>query len=179
MTSLDDQLYIRFRSDDYASFNQLFHRYYGRLCAYSFQIIQDKQAAEDLIQDLFVKLWADRHKLIIRDKVSSYLFKSAKNACLNYLRSKKQRTQMPVEYAADKVPEDDNEQLDEEFVSQLFECIEKLPERSRQVFMMNRIEEQKLSDISEQLGISVKTIKNQLWKSMIYLKSCLETKHVF
>ena len=51
MTSLDDQLYIRFRSDDYASFNQLFHRYYGRLCAYSFQIIQDKQAAEDLIQD--------------------------------------------------------------------------------------------------------------------------------
>ena len=68
---------------------------------------------------------------------------------------------------------------EEEFISFLDACIEALPERSREVFKLSRIDGLKQKEIAEKLDISIKTIKNQIWKSLQYLKSCLEAKDAF
>ena len=66
-----------------------------------------------------------------------------------------------------------------EFSAALNQCIGQLPERSRNVFMKSRLDGMKQQEISVQLGISVKTIKNQIWKSLQFLKACLELHDAF
>ncbi|RKD88191.1 RNA polymerase sigma-70 factor [Mangrovibacterium diazotrophicum] len=179
MVNPDDQLFVRIRNNDYFSFNQVFHKYYGRLCAYSSRYTGNREVSEDIVQELFIKLWDNRKRLIVREKLAAYLFKSVRNSSLNYLRAEKSK-QHAIEQLSDQPELQDTEvSKEEEFMNFVNECIDQLPERSRQVFIMSRLDGVKLNDISDQLGTSVKTVKNQIWKSMQYLKTCLENKRVF
>lgn len=179
MEVTDDILVKGIEATDYTSYNQLFRRYYSRLCAFVFGIVQNESAAEDVVQELFIRLWTQRGKLNISENVSGYLFRASKNAALNYLRAennrKKNIDQMPApEWSTDELP------LEEfEFSAALHQCIEQLPARSREVFMLSRFEGLRQQEISDRLGISVKTIKNQIWRSLQFLKTCLEQKDAF
>jgi RNA polymerase sigma-70 factor (ECF subfamily) len=178
MQPTDEELFLAVKDDDYLSYNQLFTRFYRRLCLFVFDYTRDESASEDIVQELFLKLWIDRKRINIRETVSSYLYKFAKNAAFNYLRSEKNRQKVMERLPIDEV-QPENDGLDyEEFLVYLQVCIGKLPERSKLVFTMNRLEEMKLSEISEKLHVSVKTIKNQLWKSLQYIRSCLQAKEM-
>ncbi len=166
-------------TDDYSSFKALFERYYGRLCAYVFTITNDYAASEDIVQELFIRFWNDRQKIVINESILAYLFRASRNAALNYIRGKanRERSQQNITFQEAIIDRDFLEE--EEFIGFLNECIEALPERSRQVFKLSRVEGLKQKEIAEKLNISIKTIKNQIWKSLQYLKSCLELKDVF
>lgn len=172
-------LFSGIAADDYSSFKVLFERYYGRLCAYVFTITHDYAASEDIIQELFIRFWNDRHKIVINDHVLAYLFRASRNSALNYIRGKanRERLQQSITFQESIIDRDFLEE--EEFIGFLDECIEALSERSRQVFKLSRIDGLKQKEIAERLNISVKTIKNQIWKSLQYLKSCLELKDAF
>lgn len=179
MEFADEILISGIKRDDYSSYNQLFMRYYSRLCAFVFNMTQNHSASEDVVQELFIRLWIQRGKLEITENISGYLYRSSKNAALNYLRAEKGRQKsiqnMPLqEWQSD---EDLIEQI--EFSAALNQCIGQLPERSRDVFMKSRFDGLKQQEISDQLGISVKTIKNQIWKSLQFLKACLELHEAF
>jgi len=179
MELTDKILITGIKRGDYSSYNQLFMRYYSRLCALVFGITQSSSASEDVVQELFIRLWVNRAKLEINESISGYLYRSSKNAALNYLRAEKSRLKsiqnMPVqEWQSD---ESLIEQI--EFGAALNQCIGQLPERSRDVFMKSRFDGLKQQEISDQLGISVKTIKNQIWKSLQFLKACLELHEAF
>lgn len=179
MEVADEILIAGIKKDDYASYNLLFVRYYSRLCLFVSGIIQSNSASEDVVQELFIRLWIQRGKLDIKESISGYLYRASKNAALNHLRSEKNRKK-----SLDQIPSSDwktdETQIEQlEFSAALQHCIAQLPERSREVFTMSRFEGLKQQEISDQLGISVKTIKNQIWKSMSYLKSCLELKDAF
>lgn len=179
MDVADNILIAGIKKSDYTSYNQLFLRYYSRLCAYVYGITENYNSSEDVVQELFIRLWTNRHKLEIKDSISGYLYRSSKNAALNHLRAEKSRQKSIENLPAQEWHSDDNliEQI--EFSAYLQQCIDQLPERSREVFLKSRYEGLKQKDISDQLGISVKTIKNQIWKSLQFLKSCLELKDVF
>lgn len=164
---------------DYTSFRIFFNSYYGRLCAYVFSIINDYAASEDIVQELFIRFWNDRDKIKVSENVTAYLFKASRNTALNYIRGKSNREKSHQNIIFQDIVIDRDFLEEEEFISSLHACIETLPERSRQVFKMNRIDGLKQKEIAEQLGTSLKTIKNQLWKSLQYLKSCLESKGAF
>lgn len=169
----DDTLLFRIAGDDYQSFNQLFNRYYGRLCAFVFEITNNAAVAEDIVQEFFMKLWANRGKIKVSGNPRSYLFTSCKNAALNYIRDeiakkKKIDTLVDVNLSDDEISEM------EDYLDALEKCIAQLPERSKQVFLMHKFEDYSQKEISEKLKISVKTIKNQIWKSLQYLRECLD-----
>jgi len=174
----DHELFIAVKNDNYMAFNQLFERFYKRLCLFVLSYTGDGDASQDVVQELFIRLWTNRHRIIIQESVSGYLFHSARNASLNYLRSQKARQDALKEMQPDKTGNENENPEYENFLVQLQQCVDQLPERSRQVFMMNRFQELKVADISEKLHVSVKTIKNQLWKSLQYLRLCLQTKNV-
>ena len=179
MELADEILIAGIKRNDYASYNQLFVRYYRRLCVFVFQIVKNESASEDVVQEVFIRFWINRQKLEIHENISGYLYRSSKNAALNYLRAetarKKSIQNIPVlEWQSD---ENTIEQI--EFSSALYECIGQLPERSREVFKMSRIDGLKQQEIADVMGTSVKTIKNQIWKSLQYLKACLEVKEAF
>lgn len=173
-----DDILTGIKHGDYDYFNRLFFCYYGRLCAYVTEIIKDDFAAEDIVQELFIKLWTNREKIEIRENITSYLFKSSKNAALNYLRSEKNKKN-----ALERIPFDtsllEGDDIEhDKFLLDLEKCINQLPARSKEVFLLHRFEGLKQKEISLKLNISVQTIKNQIWKSLQFLKSCVELKEV-
>lgn len=172
----DSDLFFAVKNDSYLAFNQLFERFYKRLCLFVCKFTEDEDASQDVVQELFIKLWVNRHQIIIHDTVSAYLFRSARNASLNYLRSQKNKQNALKEMQPPEIHTESEDVEFENFLIQLRECVDQLPERSRQVFIMNRFQELKLADISEKLNVSLKTIKNQLWKSLQYLRMCLQVQ---
>lgn len=179
MEIADSILIEGIKRNDYASYNKLFIRYYSRLCAFVSGIIQSDNASEDVVQELFIRLWTHRKKLVINESISGYLYHSSKNAALNYLRTENNRKRIMQNIPAMEWQTNENLIEQVEFSVALHHCIEQLPQRSKEVFMKCRFEGLKQKEISDLLGISVQTIKNQIWKSMQYLKSCLELKDAF
>ena len=156
----DKVLMIAIGNNDYISYNKLFDRYYGRLCQYVYSLLMDRNDAEDVVQELFLNLWKNRGRIEIKENVSGYLYRMAKHLALNFIRY------------------EDNQLETEEFRIALYDCIDHLPDRSREVLLLHRVKGLKQKEISEKLSISVKTIKNLIWMSLQKLKECLEMKEV-
>ena len=177
MIHLEDNAYFdEVKRGSYSAFNQLFNNYYRPLCNFVIRYVQDPDDAEDIVQELFTKLWIQREEIEIRHSVRSYLFSATKNATLNYLRQEKSRRK-----AVDGIPIPDLDSFDtsledEEFDRALEKCINELPERSKQAFLLSRSEGLKQAEIAERMNTSIKTVKNQIWKSLQYLKECLVIK---
>ncbi len=161
---------------DYTSFNEIFNLYYPRLCAYVYEITQNTTASEDIVQEVFIRLWKGRKEINIKGDIFNYLLKACKNASLNFLRSESSRRKNLEEIPKKETINNLDFIEEQEFVDFVQQCIDLLPQRSKQVFLMSRFEGLKQQEIAEKLGTSIKTIKNQIWKSLQYLKSCLQEK---
>lgn len=169
----DNTLFLQIAGNDYLSFNILFHRYYSRLCAFVFEIIRDPEVAEDIVQEFYMKLWTQRSDLKIKGNARSYLFSACRNAALNFVRDENTRRKNTQTATVTSMSDEEIPNM-EDYLDALEKCIEKLPERSKQVFLMHKFEDYSQKEISEKLNISVKTIKNQIWKSLQYLRECLD-----
>lgn len=174
--STDEELIGAIGKSDYVSYNKLFERYYGRLCRYVYGLLMDKNDTEDVVQELFLNLWKNRKQIEIKENVSGYLYKMAKHLALNHLRSRKQYNDLSETPEQPALSYEDTRLESEEFRQALYGCIDRLPDRCREVLLLHRLKGLKQKEISEKLDISVKTIKNQIWSSLQKLKRCLELK---
>lgn len=174
----DKVLMIAIGNSDYVSYSKLFDRYYGRLCQYVYGLLMDRNDAEDVVQELFLNLWKNRARIEIKENVSGYLYRMAKHLALNFIRSKARTGSFPENQDQLLLSYEDNRLETEEFRIALYDCIDRLPDRSREVLLLHRVKGLKQKEISEQLSLSVKTIKNQVWMSLQKLKRCLEMKDV-
>ena len=127
---------------------------------------------------LFLNLWKNRGRIEIKENVSGYLYRMAKHLALNFIRSKVQTGSLSENQDLLLLSYEDNQLETEEFRIALYDCIDHLPGRSREVLLLHRVKGLKQKEISEKLSISVKTIKNQIWMSLQKLKECLEMKEV-
>jgi RNA polymerase sigma-70 factor (ECF subfamily) len=172
----DEALLAAIRKGDYVCYNQLFARYYTRLCQYVYSFLENKEDTEDVVQELFLNIWNNRRKTAIRENGAGYLYTMAKNMSLNHLRATKNYRTLLEKQEPEPDSDEENVLESDEFRIALYDCIDRLPERSRQVFLLHRIEGMKQKDIAEKLKISVKTIKNQVWMSLQKLRKCVERK---
>jgi RNA polymerase sigma-70 factor (ECF subfamily) len=161
------------RSGDKSSFSIIFKTYYEPLYQFAGKFVKDGQIAEDIVQNVFTKLWALRTKQNIETNLKSYLYKMVYNQSLNYLK-REQRT-----VSLDKtevIPTDDSNSPEEnlaekELQQKVHQAIEKLPTQCRHVYRMKRYNHLKYHEIAEILGISVNTVKTHMKRA---LKSLLE-----
>jgi len=170
----DSNIISGLEAGDYKIFNLLFVKYYNRLCAFVYEFANDRDITEDIVQELFIRIWVNRERNLINGNLCAYLFKAAKNSALNHLRNLKCR-----ELALKNLPEkeiliDDDFLVQEEFRILLGYYISQLPERRSEIFALSRIDGLSHKEISEKLNISVKTVKNQLWTALSYLKARIE-----
>jgi len=152
---------------------QLFRAYYRMLCAFAMPYVKDAERAEDLVQDLFFRLWLDREKLTVNTSVKAYLFTAVRNRCLNEVKVQGRVRSLVEE--RDDVQEEDGRSEDEhtERIARVQAAIEALPEERRRVFKLSRYEGLKYHEIAERLGISVKTVENQMGKALKTLREDL------
>ena len=177
-TNTDEKLIAAIKENDYVGYNKLFMRYYGRLCQYVYPLLKDKADTEDVVQELFLTLWNNRKRIYIEENVSAYLYKMAKNLSLNHIRAKTNYVSLLENQEGVTLYYEENQLESEEFRITLYDCINRLPSRSREVLLLHRVKGLKQKEIADQLSISVKTIKNQIWVSLQKLRRCLELKGI-
>lgn len=170
MVQLSDSDIVRaIRQGQESAFEQLFRTYYERLCRYADTLLKDADEAEEMVQTVFLTIWEKRADLDITTSFKSYLYRAVHNHCLNRIKHYGVR-QNHREYSL-YVQADGYDSVTEAIqASELEERIEravsKLPEQCQVVFRMSRFEEMKYQEIADQLGLSVKTIENQIGKAL-------------
>jgi RNA polymerase sigma-70 factor, ECF subfamily len=176
------------RKGDRKSYEFLFKSYYSNLCKYARNIVHNDATAEDLVMDVFVKIWEAGSDLIISSSLSGYLYRSVHNQCMNYLSRNHMRfpelNPETIEQLITLIPSDaSSDPLDSITIDELRDRIEKsimqLPEECRKIFILSRTEELSYKDIATQLGISENTVKVQVYRALIkfriFLKEFLPT----
>lgn len=163
----------RIASGDRAAFEEAFRAYYRPLCAFANTYMKDRDKSEDLVQELFVKLWNERERLNVTSSLKAYLFSAVRNRSLNELE-KVVRMKPLSEGLHNTTPEDTQSEEDHTWRSaRVLAAIEALPEERRKVFKLSRNEGLKYHEIAERLGISVKTVENQMGKALKTLREDL------
>lgn len=169
---------LALEADDPALLKGLFERHYPLLVGDIYRLIPDLDTCRDLAQEVFIELWSKRAQIRIQGAFRAYLRRAAINRALNHI--KQQRRFVFDEAALDDHPEnahptDEGLLLTEQDIreAQLHRAIEALPEKTRIVFCMSRFERMSHKEISEQLGISTKTIENQITRAMRLLREAL------
>ena len=156
------------RSGDEAAFDAVFRQWYEPLCHYAARLADgDMDEAEDLVQQVFVKIWEQRARLDIAWSLKAYLYKTVHNAALNRLRAARTRAKY-LEFNAAQL---ENEQVPpdhaaSELKERLQKALDLLPPQCRHVFELSRFEELKYREIADQLGISIKTVETQMGKAL-------------
>jgi len=165
----DNESILNIRNGDKEVFESLFRSLYNSLVRYANTMVKNYDTSEDIVQDLFVKLWMERENINIESSLNGYLFRATHNKCLHYLEHKKVMDKYTNEIAAanNRTPEDPFEILSyTDLQSKVAGVIEKLPEQCGKIFCMNRFEGMKYREIAEGLSISVKTVEANMGKAL-------------
>jgi RNA polymerase sigma-70 factor (ECF subfamily) len=165
----DNETIVRIREGDKKEFESLFRSLYTSLVRYAKTMVKDMDTSEEIVQDLFVKLWMERDKINIASSLNGYLFRATHNKCIHYLEHKKVMDKYikEISISNNRAPEDPFEILNyAELQSKIAAVLEKLPEQCGKVFCMNRFEGMKYREISETLSISVKTVEANMGKAL-------------
>jgi RNA polymerase sigma-70 factor (ECF subfamily) len=171
----DIGLFEKIKEGEVDSFTVLFDRYYQSLCNFAFLYLKSKEQAEEVVSDVFTKIWQKRSEIIIRESLKSYLFKSTRNATVSYFRSQKQLINSePDELDKKDLITPESILLKKEFEENVQKILGELPKRAGLVFRMKRIDGLKYKEIAEILDISEKTVENHITKAIKQIKLMLE-----
>ena len=162
--------------NDQASFERMFRQYYGTVCNTINHYLRDRIKTEDVAQEMFAELWTKRSQIAIHTSLPAYLRRMAVTRTLNYIRDSRKYNWEELEspdtgISNATVDPDILLSMEESELSRKIDlAIRQLPEKCRVVFLMSRMEEMSYSEISNQLGISVKTVENQIGKALRLLR---------
>jgi RNA polymerase sigma-70 factor (ECF subfamily) len=161
---------------DGAAFEQVFKTHFKNLHAYACTIIREETAAEEVVQQVFFKLWERSKGLSISGSVAAYLYKAVYNESLNYLKHQKVKSDYQQHFNHTMKNENDTagEKISlKEMEYKLSKALNDLPEQCRTVFQLSRFEELRYREIADHLGISVKTVENHMGKALKILRTKL------
>ena len=158
---------------DENTFEQMFKKHFKALHTYANTILRDEIAAEEIVQNVFLRLWEKRDHLQIQTSVKSYLYKCVHNDTLNQLKHQKVKVRYE-DHAMYFMKGQKEETFHKIGLNELEECLQKslneLPEQCRIIFQMSRFEELKYKEIAEVLDIPIKKVENQIGKALKLLK---------
>lgn len=165
----DTEIIRRIRKGDKGQFESLFRSSYVSLVRYAKTIIKDYDTAEEIVQDLFFRLWRDRDKIVIESSLNGYLFRAVHNRCIHQINHNhvvEKHTRELISKEADYSENTSDLVQYNELQSRITKIIERLPERCGRIFCMNRFEGLKYTEIAERLSVSVKTVEANMGRAL-------------
>ena len=177
----------------YRQFKVVFDAYYNLLCNYAFTFTKNADSSEDIVQELFTKIWEDRRELLAEKTIRYYLFTAVRNNSISYLRQEKKAalvewneredaygTAMAEGAMGEETMMEEKERIGTtDYRGLLEKGIDRLPPKCKEVFILNRFSHMTYKEIAASLGISVKTVENQLGKALKMLRAFLKENGVY
>jgi len=159
------------------AFTDFYTQYFKRLLIESDKYVKDIYVAEEIVQDVFLKIWERSDDLTQIQSIKSYLYRSVINASINYV-NRQRNLELHHQKIVDEFTEDQADQLDEEneLIVLLFDEIEKLPPKCREIFKMNRFERLKYREIALKLDVSERTVENHIANALKLLREAMLKK---
>ena len=174
----DRELAEALKRGDESAMKRIFYRFYPELSASVGRIFSDLDIRNELAQEVLCDLWQKREHLEIRGSLSAYLRRAVINRALNRLKAEKRFAAETDAAEPAEWPDREREQIaqQEHLEQRLHTAIQSLPEKCKAVFVLSRFERMSHKEIAEQLGISVKTIENQITKALRMLREALNDR---
>lgn len=171
----DRVLFERLRTGDAAAFEALFRAFAPKLVNFARSYVDSVAVAEELVQDLFCRLWDHRFESAVPDNVRAYLFASLRNRALNHLRHEQTSIDFlaRAERVTSHVPATDEALLASDLGAALARAVRGMPTRCREVFTLARDQELSYAEIGEVLGISKKTVEIHMSRALAILRDKL------
>ena len=167
------------------AYHQLYNEYYKALVLYAINFLSSQQAAEDIVQDVFMSLWNNRNNIDFDSELKPYLFRAIYNKSLDYLKSKKctEEESLDTIIARLELSHHSNENHEEtlfakEIQQEIVNYLKGQPENVRKVFVLSRYHGLKIKEIARQLELSQKTVEKYLSRVLKGLKECLIYKEL-
>lgn len=164
------------RRDDERAFSVIYKRYSVPLYIHANRFIRDREETKDILQKVFVKIWDIRGKLPADIKLSSYLYQVVKNELINHISHSKvvdRYLDSMSSFAVSYVSDTDHAIREKQLLAIIEREIENLPEKMREIFQLSRTHYLSHREIAEKLGISEKTVKNQISNALKLLRNKL------
>jgi len=162
---------------DEQAFAVLFFKYLPVLQVFATKFTKSDDAAEEIIQDAFLRVWLNRDKLAEVENVKAYLYKYVSNECLSYLRQKLKADKMVDSFTAKQTDSHNNtvETINLNEVTKIIAAaIEKLPDQRRKIYQLSRRDGKTIPEIAEILRISPNTVKNALVSALKSIRIYLD-----
>lgn len=163
-------------------FRIFFDQHYQRLCSYAFSFLKDEESCEDIVQDIFIKIWLNRQDLIGSERLKFYVFSAVRNNCLTQL-------QRNIKYRVVEMDDEDEAgeidiKLDPEDATVnptelIAKALDNLPPKCREVFLLSRLGNLTYLQIADNLGISTKTVENQMGKALKILRKFAKENRIY
>ena len=164
MTDKSDRYLVeRIQKGDRNAFRQLFERYYPLFVSFARKLLRDNQMAEDLVQNVFVRVWSSRERLDVDRNIRSYLLVAVRNEVFCYIRGigREFHEQLSEDV---RVTDTDAAQImnAKDMERDISQIIADMPDRRREVFSMSRNENLSNKEIADRLGLSVRTVEKHI-----------------
>ena len=172
---MDKKCFIVFKDGNTQDFEYVFKLYYNRIYGFANKFIEDEDDCKEIAQETFIKLWNSRDSINKEKAVQSYLFQTAKNACLNLIRQNKVRTKYASQYIQEREKRINSEILNsiesntltfQELDELVKKSISELPDKCKLVFMKKRFEGMKNKEIALQMGITTKAVEANMTRAL-------------
>lgn len=161
----DHQMLQELSAKNQSVFDELYKRHYKRLFILSFKYVKDTSIAEEVVHDVFMKLWNRGGYIKITHSLNSYLSKAIINTSINMLKREKLQTINLTKYENDQIcflEEDEDGEILEKKLLMIESAINQLPTQCKKVLILSKFQKLKQQDIANELKISIKTVKNHL-----------------
>lgn len=153
-------------------FETYFRSLYLPLGMYALRIVDDADVAEDMVQEAFLNTWERLEGGLEISNFKAFMYRSVRNECLSYLSSLKEMV------GEEFIPEVGEEEIDTSFRdARIWKAIDELPEKCREIFLMSKRDGYSNEEIADELGISIKTVKNQITKAFSRIRETLSDGH--
>ncbi len=177
MTEADKLVVIAFQQGDLKVFESIFKENYSSMVRTARRILIDIEPSEEVIQDLFVKLWEKRDSLVINTSLPAYLHKAASNHAINHWKFLK-KSVMFQDYIGFDIEDAQSDPADEDILHSDLEkkvnyLMKSMPEKRRKIFEMSRFEGLRNLQIAQQLGISLKTVEYHMAAALDFMRTKL------
>ncbi len=178
----DTDLVRRIKYGEKNAYQKLFERYAPKIYQFSLSYLKNEADAEELVQDVFLKIWEKREILDSSQNIKAYIFKIAVNTIYDFIRRKNIESAFN-DFAQVNFNKSSNDTWDtvifEEMKTTLNDIIAKMPEQRKRIFRLSKTKGLTNDEIAQKLNLSKRTVENQLYRAIIFLKEHLKNESVF